>query len=229
MPVVNVVVADYFELFADGLVAALNKYHSKALTCRVVAITRQAHELAPLLATYDIHLLILDSHIPDVNNMHDFIQTIKTRHPNLAILLLCPYYDKSIIEQVLQAGANGFLLRHQGKAMLSEAVRTVLNGHAFLPDIAIAAHTLPYNSAWPVTEYAAPGSNSQEFIKTHSITKRELEILKLISQAFSNKQIAQTLFISVQTVSVHRKNIMRKIGVSNAAGLIKVAYDNSLV
>jgi DNA-binding NarL/FixJ family response regulator len=67
------------------------------------------------------------------------------------------------------------------------------------------------------------------FIKRHSLTKRETEILTLITQALSNKQIAEELYISDQTVSVHRKNIMRKLGVSNTAGLIKEAYENFLV
>jgi len=61
------------------------------------------------------------------------------------------------------------------------------------------------------------------------LTKREIEILRLITLAMSNKEIAKKLFISDQTVSVHRKNIMRKLQVSNTAALIKMAYDNSLV
>ncbi len=67
------------------------------------------------------------------------------------------------------------------------------------------------------------------FTKKYNLTKRELEILKLITLALSNKEIAKELFISDQTVSVHRKNIMRKLGVSNTAGLLKIAYDNSLI
>ena len=71
--------------------------------------------------------------------------------------------------------------------------------------------------------------SEDKFIKKYNLTKRELEILKLITHALSNKEIGKVLYISDQTVSVHRKNIMRKLGVSNTAGLIKLAYDNSLV
>ena len=67
------------------------------------------------------------------------------------------------------------------------------------------------------------------FVKKNNLTRRELEILRHIAQAMSNKEIAEKLFISDQTVSVHRKNIMRKLGVTNTAGLIKTAYDNQLL
>ena len=68
-----------------------------------------------------------------------------------------------------------------------------------------------------------------KFLKKYNLTKREMEILSLIAQALSNKEIASELYISDQTVSVHRKNIMRKLGVSNAAALIKIAYENDLI
>ena len=67
------------------------------------------------------------------------------------------------------------------------------------------------------------------FVRRYQLTKREFEVLKLVGQAMNNKEIAAVLYISDQTVSVHRKNIMRKLGVSNTASLIKMAYDNQLV
>ena len=76
---------------------------------------------------------------------------------------------------------------------------------------------------------ALPSKFDDKFVKKYNLTKREIEILRLITLALSNKEIAKKLFISDQTVSVHRKNIMRKLQVSNTAALIKMAYDNSLV
>ena len=68
-----------------------------------------------------------------------------------------------------------------------------------------------------------------KFIRRYNLTRREIEILKLISQALSNKEIGKELYISDQTVSVHRKNLMRKLGVTNTAGLIKLAYEHSII
>ncbi|NRA50975.1 MAG: response regulator transcription factor [Phaeodactylibacter sp.] len=70
---------------------------------------------------------------------------------------------------------------------------------------------------------------SDQFVNQHLLTKRELEILHLITDALSNKEIGKRLFISDQTVGVHRKNIMRKLGVTNTAGLIKAAHDHALI
>jgi DNA-binding NarL/FixJ family response regulator len=67
------------------------------------------------------------------------------------------------------------------------------------------------------------------FVRRYGLTRREMEVMKYIGQAFSNKDIAEQLFISDQTVSVHRKNIMRKIGVKSTANLIRIAYENNLV
>lgn len=233
MQMINIVVADHFILFADGLVAALHK-QGNAMPCRVVGVAHRGDALPPLLNTYKVQLLLLDAQFPFVANLPAFVQTLKSQHPDLLVLLISSFYDAHLINNALKAGANGCFLRSQDETALSAAVLAVFNGDSYLPPQAISSANMTLqDTAWSKSDYNTsqvfPGANPQQFIKTHSLTKRELEILKLISQALSNKEIAQALFISVQTVSVHRKNIMRKIGVSNTAGLIKVAYENCLV
>jgi DNA-binding NarL/FixJ family response regulator len=141
-------------------------------------------------------------------------------------LMLSPYESPKLIRKALGAGADGYLLKSAKLEDLHLAVKTMLKGETFISEGA------QLNK--PRTRRARNGSGDKyaavdAFLKKYSLTKRELEILELITQALSNKEIGKTLFISDQTVSVHRKNIMRKLGVSNTAGLIKTAYDHSLV
>jgi len=108
-----------------------------------------------------------------------------------------------------------------------EAIRVILTGKTFFGK-GVRLND-PFEMVNGKREKRENDPYEDRFIKKYNLTKREIEILRLITLALSNKEIAKELFISDQTVSVHRKNIMRKLGVSNTAGLIKVAYDNSLI
>lgn len=219
---IKIVIADDHHLFIAGLQTILNNVDG--YNFEILGIAHTGESLITLLKKSKPELLLLDLNMPERDGL-DVLGTIKESYPDLKILALTMYDDAKIVKSAFKSGVDGYVLKNVGKNELVRAMSEVMQGHTFLGEgvklNAILEMTPKHTEAAMFFE--------DKFIKKYNLTKRELEILRLISQALSNKEIARELYISDQTVSVHRKNIMRKLGVSNTAGLIKIAYDNSLV
>lgn len=229
MRTINLIIGDRFKLFAEGLLVTIEK-SNHVFPCQVLGIAHQIDQLYALLERNEAQLLILDIQMPADLSPWNTLKLIHAKFPDLRIMLLSSSLDTLLLANAIENGAAGFFLRTQSGADLLMAIKMIMEGHNYwagnaanlLKDSRLPAFSMP-DQASSLT------GMPQQLGKNHSLTKRELEILQLISQAFSNKEIAKKLFISDQTVSVHRKNIMRKLGVSNTAGLIKTAYEHSLV
>jgi len=219
METVEIVIADDHQLFIAGLKTLLvdtDKYHFK-----IVGVAHTGQSLLDLLKKTHASLLILDMNMPERDGL-DVLAVIKEQYPRLRILTLTMYDESKIVKSAFKAGVDGYILKTIGISELMDAIETVLSGKTYM------GKGVRLNAA-DANQNGTNGQFEDKFIKKYNLTKREIEILRLITQAMSNKEIAKELYISDQTVSVHRKNIMRKLGVSNTAGLIKVAYDHSLV
>ena len=220
MRTIKLALADGQQIFLEGLEALIQTYNHSRLD--VVYKTRKGNDLLHSLSKLDeVNVFILGLNLKDIDAI-DFIETLHNRISSRQKILVFSQYDHAkLIKKVFKAGANGYILKYESIHGVVTALESVLNGELY--------HGTGVSLATPV-KTKSNGSNGSlfkdRFLKRHSLTKREIEILYLIAQAMSNKQIAEQLYISDQTVSVHRKNIMRKLGVSNTAGLIKEAYDN---
>jgi DNA-binding NarL/FixJ family response regulator len=176
--------------------------------------------LSTLIQGISPDLLIVDLG-RDENKHQGFLADIRQTHPRLKVLIYSDSFHAPRSVSLLKEVINGCLLKSEPVTQLLVAVKRVLNQGVFFSE---TLDSLPSPSRNLKTHYGLANGSSKE-----TLTKRELQILQLISQAFSNKQIAKNLYISVQTVGVHRKNIMKKLGVSNTAGLVKAAYEHALV
>jgi two-component system NarL family response regulator len=166
-----------------------------------------------LIQRHQPDLVILELKTPDA----DSIQVIRQLHKLSAQLRICVFTrfeQSSLPPQVSKAGAHGLLLKTASLEEVKVGIAQIMTDQVYFPQ---------------ATEKARAHSDESSNMGEPLLTKREVQILQLISKAMSNKQIASQLFISYQTVSVHRKNIMRKLGVSNTAGLVRAAYDHCLV
>ncbi len=218
MQTVNVVIADDHQLFSDSLKMLLirnEKYDFKVLNtvCKGELILETIQNLNP-------QILFLDLNMPNSNNI-ELITDLKKADKNLKILVISSFEEIKIIKNVFKKGADGYLLKSANIDELIDAVTSVLNGDIFTSaGINFNIHT---------SSFGLKDTYEDSFSKKYNLTKRELEIMMMITKAKNNKQIAKDLYISDQTVAVHRKNIMRKLYVTNTAGLVKIVYDNNLL
>ncbi len=217
----RIIIADDHHLFILGLKTILNEAEGRNF--RIVGTAHTGESLLELLKTVPAELLLLDLNMPEGNGL-DMLNIIKEQFPALKIIALTMYDDHKIVKSTFKSGVDGYILKNVGIPELIKGIDEVLDGKTYL------GKGVSLNGMMDSPEKKQEQDHFEDrFIKKFNLTKREIEILRLITQALSNKQIAKELYISDQTVSVHRKNIMRKLGVSNTAGLIKLAYDNSLI
>ena len=205
-------------LFLDGLKRVLEE--STAFNFDIVGTATSGLEVIRLVKMNKPHIVFLDLNMPGKDGLA-VLEEIKAWNKEIKVIVVTMYDKGKIVKSAIKTGCKGYVLKMYGKNELFTAVEAVLSGETYIgKGIEFTSQGIPKKQDVRFDD---------SFIRKHKLTKRELEILRLISQALSNKQIGKQLFISDQTVSVHRKNIMRKLGVSNTAGLIKVAYDNSLI
>ena len=211
----NVVIADDHQLFVESLKLLLQS--TDAYHFNIVGVAYTGIELLELLKGNRPNLLILDINIPTKNGL-EVLQDVRKSLKGTRILVLTMYDDPKIIKSAFDQKVDGYLLKSSNKDELLRAIETILGGEVYVgKGVSVANH------------HSETTTFEDIFQKKFQLTKRELEVLRLITQARNNGSIAKELYISEQTAAVHRKNIMRKIGVNSTASLIRVAYDNHLI
>ena len=213
--ILNVIISDDHQLFVESLRLLLHS--TDAYHFNIMAVAYTGEELLTVLKTNKPDLLLLDINIPGRNGL-EVLQDVKKSLKGTRILILTMYDDPKIIKEAFSMNVDGYLLKNCGKDELLGAIETILGGEVYVGrGVSVANHQSETTSFEDI------------FQKKFSLTKRELEVLRYITQARNNGSIAKELYISEQTAAVHRKNIMRKIGVNSTAALIRVAYDNQLI
>ena len=220
----NIIVVDDHQIFIEGLKKVLNEL--EGFNCRIVGEANNGNDFLRLVRRVDADLMFLDMNLPDMDGLEILESLKKNSARPIKKIVMTMYDEPKIVKSAFKLGVDGYILKGNGIDELKKAMKEVMLGNTFMGDGVNLTNGIG-KSKVVKGSYSTPFQD--RFIKKYHLTKRELEVLSLISQAMSNKEIAKELYISDQTVSVHRKNIMRKLGVSNTAGLIKVAYDNSLV
>jgi DNA-binding NarL/FixJ family response regulator len=165
----------------------------------------------------DIHLAILDVSMPKTTGIQAAAELHK-RNPELRLLMLSMYDSEQFLFESLKAGASGYVLKSDADQDIVEAVRRTMQGQSFLYPSAIS--TL-------VKDYVDRGRPEEE--QFDILTPRELQVLKLIAEAYTSKQIAQELVISVKTVERHRQNILDKLGMNDRVELTRYAIRRGLI
>jgi DNA-binding NarL/FixJ family response regulator len=160
----------------------------------------------------DPDLLITDFNLPGMDGL-SLIHTVRRLHKDIRIIVLSMHNEVHLVKEILKAGVNGYILKNDSHKELVAAIDEVTNGRIFLSS--------------DVNKMLITNLNNPDEGKL--LTDREREIVKLIAKEYSNRDIAEALFISERTVETHRKNIFRKTGTSSLVGLIKFAYANNLI
>ena len=168
-------------------------------------------------------IILMDLNMPVVGGL-EALRQIKKRAPHIKVIILSAYDDEEYVTQVVQNGANGFLFKMTSMDELLDAIKSVYGGHSFFP--ASASKIFAEQNRKSSTQ-TSPMTQLQRL--KEQLTIRETEILRLIAQGSSHKQIAEILHISVRTVDTHRNNIIKKLDIHDAASLVKYAIQNGIV
>lgn len=164
------------------------------------------------LTQLNVDLLVTDYNLPDEDGL-TLVRRVKQKYPAMKIIVLSMHDEAHLIKEILKEGVDGYILKKDSHQELVNAVRAAREDKVYLSS--------------DVNAMLMKGLHSNEEQKL--LTDREREILKLISKEYTNRQMAEELFISERTVETHRKNIFRKTGTNNLVGLIKFAYANNLI
>jgi DNA-binding NarL/FixJ family response regulator len=180
----------------------------------VVGEANDGLELLNLLNQLTPHMVILDIFMPNLRGI-EAIHEIKKIDPDVKVLILTMHKDKEYLYLALSAGAKGYLLKEDADKELFSAIEKVREGKTYIS---------PYFSEEVVDDLVQVGrGDAKSIFEIDPLTPREREVLKLIAEGKSSKEIANLLFISVFTVNNHRASIMQKLDLNKATDLVKYA------
>ena len=211
--VTRILIADDFAIVRQGLKKVLDAKPD----LEVVAEAEDGREAVDKALKEDVHLAILDVSMPRMTGIQAAAE-LQKRKPELKTLMLSMHDSEQFLFEALKAGASGYVLKSGADTDIVDAVRAAMRGDSYLYPSAVT--TL-------VRDYVERGGRGEE--QFHVLTPRELEVLKLIAEAYTNKQIADALYISVKTVERHRQNILDKLGMRDRVELTRYAIRRGLI
>ncbi|MBK8501947.1 MAG: response regulator transcription factor [Saprospiraceae bacterium] len=221
---INAIIVDDHLLFAEGLIALLKEV--KTPTVEVIHISHDGEDIFRWLSKRRVHLIFLDLNLGKVNGL-DLIEPIKKHSPGTRIMVVSGYSDGNFVKTAFLNGADGYVLKGSPLEELRHGILTIMEDNTFMgKGVQVTTKSTDKKERNRYGQRQTRAMDSYSLM--NDLTKREQQILELITQAFSNKEIARKLYISDQTVSVHRKNIMRKLGVTNTVSLVKAAQSLSI-
>jgi DNA-binding NarL/FixJ family response regulator len=216
MKKIRVLIADDHKMFRDGLTEILN--NEKNIT--VVGETGDGDEIVSKVEQCRADVILMDINMGNSNGIiatRDLLENL----PDCKVLVLSMYSDSKYILSMLEAGAKGYILKNAGKEEMITAINTIARGDSYFSDVVTSRIMEQLSqSKTPKTPLAS---------SKIPITPREIEVLKLIAQEYSNAEIAKKLFISIRTVDTHRRNLLEKLHLKNTAGLVKYAIKEGLL
>ncbi|MCK6483933.1 MAG: response regulator transcription factor [Phycisphaerae bacterium] len=210
---IRILLADDHALVRAGIRSLL----SDLAGMEVVAEAADGREALQLIERHRPDVVLMDIMMPGLNGL-DAAARVAAHHPDTRVIILSMNATEEYVYQALRAGASGYVLKDARPAELEEAVRAVVRGDAYLSS-AVSRHVV---AAFRQKPNGAARSLDQ-------LTPRQREVLQLIAEGASNKQIAQKLGISVKTAEGHRAQLMQTLNIHDVAGLVRYAIRMGLV
>lgn len=204
----KIFIVDDHQMVIDGLKLLIGNDSG----FKIIGESNDPAKVSDMLANMQVDILLTDISMPGMSGV-ELTRIINKQYPDIKILALSMFGDANVVTEMIDAGISGFILKNTGRQELMEALEKVAAGqHYYAPDI---THQLV--------------KSLKENKEGNHLTDREVEIIRMIEKEFSNKQIADMLFISERTIETHRKNIFRKTNTQTVVGLLKYAYERKII
>ncbi len=217
----RILIADDHDVVRSGLRALLHSFPDFS----VIGEAADGEEAVRLASERKPDVILMDISMPRLDGIEATTHIIE-QQPDARVVILSVHEDEEYVRRILKAGARGYVLKNARRKEIAQAVRSALSGDRFFsPGISriIVDGYIKRSADSP------PGQQQPETQGDQRLTKRELEILGLIANGLTNKQIADQLFLSFRTVNTHRTNIMQKLDIHDTAGLVRHAMSLGLV
>lgn len=215
MAKIKVLIADDHAILREGIKALLSCYDD----IRIVGEASDGLEAISRTKELDPDVVLMDIAMPGLGGLESTLELRKIS-PETKIIVLTQYNNREYIYRFLKAGASGYVLKKAVGTELLAAIRAVYAGDTFL---------YPSVASKVIEGYLEEGGQLTEVDPYESLTDREKQVLKLIAEGHTNKEMAELLCISVKTVMGHRTNIMDKLNIHNRTELVKFAIRHGLV
>lgn len=215
MSKISIAIVDDHQIFRKGLIAQLKEF-------KHVSVVGEANNGEEYLAIHEkIHpdIVFMDIKMPELNGI-DTTKALKRIDPKVRIVALSMFGDEEYLQEMLDAGASGFLLKNINKDDLLKAIDNVMKGNHYFSDELVNVLT---------TLFVTKSYNRKKEDTKVRLSARELEVLQLICKGYTNLEIGELLFISNRTIDGHRANLIDKVGAKNTVGLVTYAIKNKLV
>lgn len=205
MKQIKVVIVDDHKMVVEGLRKLIDESQI-AIVCDVAYTGR---DVFAVIGRCSPDVLLLDINLPDANGL-DLCKEIKALFPELKIVALTSYTDYSVVKRMMANGASGYVIKNAMPDEILMSIETVYKNQVFLcEEIDIMMNRRGESQVW--------------------LTNRETELLRLIVDGYTNPEIAERMFLGVETVNSYRKNLLCKLGARNTAMLVKIAMERMLV
>ncbi len=212
---IRVFITDDHEIYLEGLSLLLGKQEG----IEVIGTATSGKELLEQVHDLKADILLLDVYLPDLGE-EEIVKQIRAVRPDLRIIYLTLLRGTRYVHKLSKYNIQGYVLKNASLEELLQAMRAVVDGGTFFSkDIHIGDRDEDFRNTITIEDKQID----------EILSRRELEVLRLICKEYSNAEIAEKLFLSVSTVETHRKNLIAKLGVNNTVGLVKFALRNNLI
>ena len=212
---IRVFITDDHEIYLEGLSLLLGKQEG----VEVIGTATSGKQLLEQIKHLQADIVLLDVYLPDLGE-EEILQQIRAARPDLRIIYLTLLRGTRYIHKLSKYNIQGYILKNASLEELLQALRSVQDGGSYFSrDIHIGDRDEDFRNTITIEDRQID----------EILSRRELEVLRLICKEFSNAEIADKLFLSVSTVETHRKNLIAKLGVNNTVGLVKFALRNNLI
>ncbi len=214
---IRILIADDHKIVCDGLKALLEAQPDM----EIVAQADNGREAVKLARKQKPDMVIMDVAMPDLNGL-EAVRQILSSNPHIKVIALSMHADKRYVTGMLSSGASGYILKHCAFEELVHAIRVVLSNQVYL------SPTIAGIVVKELAQSKSPRARQSISASPQTLTSREREVLQLIAEGHSAREIAQHLHLSVKTVETHRRQMMEKLEIRSIADLTKFAIREGL-